>query len=67
VELPGDVSRLIGSRAARPPIAVLAGDELRLHVGGGIVADSDPAAELAETDDRAAGWRAALVRLADSR
>jgi para-aminobenzoate synthetase component 1 len=48
-------------------IAVLAGDELRLHVGGGIVADSDPAAELAETDDKAAGWRAALVRLADSR
>jgi para-aminobenzoate synthetase component 1 len=48
-------------------IAVLAGDELRLHVGGGIVADSDPAAELAETDDKAAGWRAALARLADDR
>jgi para-aminobenzoate synthetase component 1 len=44
-------------------IAVLTPTELRIHVGGGIVADSDPAAELAETDDKAAGWRAALVRL----
>ena len=44
-------------------IAVLAGGELRVHVGGGIVADSDPAAELAETEDKAAGWRAALARL----
>ena len=44
-------------------IAVLAGGELRLHVGGGIVADSDPAAELAETEDKAAGWRAALAAL----
>jgi para-aminobenzoate synthetase component 1 len=45
-------------------IAVLAGDELRIHVGGGIVADSDPAAELAETEDKAAGWRRALASLA---
>ncbi len=45
-------------------IAVLVGPELRLHVGGGIVADSEPAAELAETEDKAAGWRAALARLA---
>jgi para-aminobenzoate synthetase component I len=44
-------------------IAVLAGGELRLHVGGGIVADSDPAAELAETEDKAAGWRAALATI----
>ena len=41
----------------------LVGGELRLHVGGGIVADSDPAAELAETEDKAAGWRAALAAL----
>lgn len=41
-------------------IGVLAGGELRLHVGGGIVADSDPLAELAETEDKLAGWRAAL-------
>ena len=45
-------------------IAVLAGGELRLHVGGGIVADSDPARELAETEDKAAGWRRALAALA---
>ncbi|HUQ03924.1 MAG TPA: anthranilate synthase component I family protein [Kofleriaceae bacterium] len=43
-------------------VAVLAGGELRLHVGGGIVADSDPRAELQETEDKAAGWRAALQR-----
>jgi para-aminobenzoate synthetase component I len=44
-------------------IAVIAGGELRIHVGGGIVADSDPAAELAETEDKAAGWRRALASL----
>ncbi|MDQ3368408.1 MAG: anthranilate synthase component I family protein, partial [Myxococcota bacterium] len=43
---------------------VIAGRELRVHVGGGIVADSDPAAELAETETKAAGWIAALERLA---
>lgn len=44
-------------------IGVLRGQELRVHVGGGIVADSDPAAELAETETKAAGWVAALERL----
>jgi len=44
-------------------IGVIAGQELRVHVGGGIVADSDPAAELAETEAKAAGWRAALARV----
>ncbi len=45
-------------------VATLVAGELRLHVGGGIVADSDPAAELAETEDKAAGWRATLAALA---
>ncbi|MBA3397974.1 MAG: anthranilate synthase component I family protein [Deltaproteobacteria bacterium] len=45
-------------------IGVLAGAELRVHVGGGIVADSDPLAELAETETKAEGWVAALARLA---
>jgi para-aminobenzoate synthetase component 1 len=45
-------------------IGVLTSHELRVHVGGGIVADSDPAAELAETDVKAAGWVAALAKLA---
>ena len=44
-------------------IGVMARDELRVHVGGGIVADSDPAAELAETETKIAGWIAALARL----
>jgi para-aminobenzoate synthetase component 1 len=44
-------------------IGVLTGSELRVHVGGGIVADSDPAAELAETEIKAAGWVAALERM----
>ena len=44
-------------------VVVLASGELRLHVGGGIVADSDPEAELVETEDKAAGWRAALAAL----
>ena len=44
-------------------IGVVRGQELRVHVGGGIVADSDPAAELAETETKAAGWIAALERL----
>ncbi len=44
-------------------IGVIVGAELRVHVGGGIVADSDPAAELAETETKAAGWIAALERL----
>ncbi len=45
-------------------VGVLVGRELRVHVGGGIVADSDPEAELAETETKAAGWRAALADLA---
>jgi para-aminobenzoate synthetase component I len=48
-------------------IGVIAGSELRVHVGGGIVADSDPAAELAETELKAAGWRAALDKLRTAR
>ena len=44
-------------------IGVIKGSELRVHVGGGIVADSDAAAELAETEVKAAGWRAAIDRL----
>lgn len=45
-------------------IGVIVGRELRVHVGGGIVADSDPQAELAETEVKAAGWIAALEHLA---
>lgn len=45
-------------------IGVLVNNELRIHVGGGIVADSDPIAELAETETKAAGWVAALDALA---
>ncbi|HEY0255602.1 MAG TPA: chorismate-binding protein, partial [Kofleriaceae bacterium] len=44
-------------------IGVIKGYELRIHVGGGIVADSDPAAELAETELKAAGWRKALGKI----
>ena len=44
-------------------IGVIVGSELRVHVGGGIVADSDPADELAETETKVAGWTAALERL----
>ncbi len=44
-------------------VAVLAGGALRLHVGGGVVADSTPEGELAETDAKAAGWRHALATL----
>ncbi len=45
-------------------IGVLVASELRVHVGGGIVTDSDPIAELAETESKAAGWVAALAALA---
>jgi para-aminobenzoate synthetase component 1 len=44
-------------------IGVMRGHELRVHVGGGIVADSDPAAELAETELKAKGWIDALAKL----
>jgi len=40
--------------------AVISGGELRLHVGGGIVADSTPERELEETEEKAAAWRASL-------
>lgn len=43
-------------------IGLLTPSELRIHVGGGIVADSDPHAELTETEDKLAGWRRALAR-----
>ena len=36
--------------------AVAARGELQLHVGGGIVADSDPERELAETRDKGRGF-----------
>ena len=45
-------------------IGVVRGGALAVHVGGGIVADSTPDGELAETEVKAAGWRAALARLA---
>ncbi len=48
-------------------IGVITGSELRVHVGGGIVADSDPAAELAETEIKATGWRRALDAVARAR
>ena len=48
-------------------IGVLVNRELRVHVGGGIVTDSVPAAELAETELKAQGWVAALERLASER
>ena len=40
--------------------AIRTDEELILHVGSGIVADSDPEAEFQETEDKAAGWRQAL-------
>jgi para-aminobenzoate synthetase component 1 len=43
--------------------AVAEGERLSLHVGGGIVADSDPEAELQETRDKAA----AFARLCSAR
>ena len=44
-------------------IGLVSHSELRVHVGGGIVADSDAAAELVETELKAAGWVAAVDRL----
>ena len=55
---PGQLDLAIAIRTG-----VLTASELRVHVGGGIVADSDPRAELAETEDKLAGWRRALARL----
>lgn len=48
-------------------IGVVAHGELRIHVGGGIVADSDPAAELAETELKAQGWIQTLAQLGMTR
>lgn len=42
---------------------VLSRDELRVHVGGGVVADSDATAEVAATELKAFGWVAALDHL----
>jgi para-aminobenzoate synthetase component 1 len=44
--------------------AVLAPDHLSLAVGGGVVADSTPARELEETEEKAAAFRRALARRA---
>jgi anthranilate synthase component 1 len=54
IDATGDVDLSIAIRTA-----VVAGERLSLHVGGGIVADSDANAELQETRDKAA----AFVRL----
>jgi anthranilate/para-aminobenzoate synthase component I len=40
--------------------AVIARGAIHLHVGGGIVADSRPERELAETEEKAAAWRQIL-------
>jgi len=40
---------------------VCSGEEISFHVGGGIVADSDPASEYEETLHKAAGMREALL------
>lgn len=47
-------------------VGALTSAELRIHVGGGIVADSDPAAELAETEDKLAGWRRTLAAIEEA-
>jgi len=44
-------------------ITVMTEDQVRLHVGGGIVADSTAERELEETEEKAAAWRAALAAL----
>ncbi len=44
-------------------IGVLTATALHVYVGGGIVADSEPLAEVRETDDKLAGWRTALQQL----
>jgi para-aminobenzoate synthetase component 1 len=44
--------------------ATLVGGELRLGVGGAVVADSTLAGELGEIEHKAAAWRAALADLA---
>ena len=43
--------------------AVLTASELSLHVGGGLVIDSECEREFAETEEKAAGWRQVLAAL----
>ncbi len=45
-------------------IAVLTPAELVVHVGGGIVADSDAALEFDETNAKAEGWRRTIAEIA---
>jgi anthranilate/para-aminobenzoate synthase component I len=40
-------------------------ENISLHVGAGIVADSDPEAEFQETEDKAAGFFASFASLAE--
>ena len=46
--------------------AIIKGDAIRFHAGGGIVADSDPQAEYIETLNKARGLMAALGVTADT-
>jgi para-aminobenzoate synthetase component 1 len=52
-----------GGGCANIPIrtGVVAGDRVFFHVGGGIVSDSSPEREAAETEVKARGWRRALA------
>ncbi len=45
--------------------AVLTNNQIRLHVGGGIVADSTASRELQETEEKASGWRMTLDQFTD--
>jgi anthranilate/para-aminobenzoate synthase component I len=51
IDAAGDVDLSIAIRTA-----VAVGGDLQLHLGGGIVADSDPERELAETRDKGRGF-----------
>lgn len=50
-----------GARARRSLSAVVAGGTLTFHAGGGIVADSEPGFEYAETLHKAEGLRQAIA------
>jgi hypothetical protein len=52
-----------GAAPGEPPRRGAAAHELHLHVGGAIVADSDPAREHAETEAKAAAFHQAVARL----
>jgi len=56
---PGDAIEL----AIAIRTAVLCDGALHLHVGGGVVADSTAEREHAETEEKAAAWRAAIASL----